>query len=242
MDTQRFIVERRTVTPGIPVWVLHLEGREGGPLVILQHGYQGNKEGVLPLGLQIAGRGYRVLLPDARMHGERRAPDFEARFGAEFERTFLEVIEGTSEDVCALIDRFGDGAPVGMVGISMGAFITYLTLTRDKRIQAAVPLIGSPLLWAPILLPPEEEARIAEINPADHPERFAPCALLIQHGELDELVPILPEYQLYERLRPFYTDTPDRLEFIPYPEAAHEVTAEMAAATLAWLDRFLRAG
>jgi pimeloyl-ACP methyl ester carboxylesterase len=172
------------------------------------------------------------------MHGERRAPDFEARFGADFERTFLEVIEGTAEDTSTLIDAFG-GGPVGMVGISMGAFITFLALTREKRIAAAVPLIGSPLLWAPVQLEAEEAARVAEINPAAHPERFPPCAVLIQNGEDDELVSIAPAAETYERLRPYYAETPERLRFVPYPGVAHAVTPEMVAETVAWLERFL---
>jgi pimeloyl-ACP methyl ester carboxylesterase len=238
VDSERYVLEKQAVPPGIPVWSLHPESRPDGPLVLLQHGYRGNKESVLAYGLQIAARGYRVVLPDARMHGERRAADFEARFEADFQRTFLEVLAGTAEDVSTLIDAFG-GGPVGMVGISMGAFITFLALTREKRIAAAVPLIGSPLLWAPIALAPEEEARIAEINPAAHPERFPPCAVLIQNGETDELVPVQPAAETYERLRPFYAETPERLQFIPYPNVGHEVTPEMASRTVAWLERFL---
>ncbi|MBW3622487.1 MAG: alpha/beta fold hydrolase [Armatimonadetes bacterium] len=235
---QRFLLEKRTISPGIPLWLLHPGSGDDRPLVILQHGYTGSKESVLAFGLQIAGRGYRVLLPDARLHGERRALDFEARFEAEFQRTFLEVIEGTAEDVRTLIDTFGNG-PVAMIGISMGAFITYLVLTHDPRIEVAVPLIGSPLLWAPIELAPEEEAHLREINPAAHPERFPPCAVLIQHGELDELVPIQPEYDLFERLQPHYREMPERLQFLPYAGIAHEVTQEMVATTLAWLEKFL---
>lgn len=238
MDSQRFLLEKQHVSPDIPIWLLHLEGRTAGPLVIVQHGYTGNKESVLTLGLQIAGRGYRVILPDARLHGERRTQDFEARFGADFERTFLEVIEGTAEDVSKLIDAFADG-PVGMVGISMGGFITHLTLTQDKRIEVAVPLIGSPSFWAPVRFSPEEAARLAEIDPAAHPEWYPPCAVLMQNGALDELVPIGPTYEMAARLQPYYADTPERLQFITYPDVAHDVTPEMVAATLKWLERFL---
>jgi pimeloyl-ACP methyl ester carboxylesterase len=241
VDSEKYVLEKRRVTPDIPVWDLHREGREDGPLVIVQHGYTGNKESVLTLGLQIAARGYRVLLPDARMHGDRRATDFEARFGADFMRTFLEVIDGTARDVSALIDAFAAG-PVGMVGISMGAYITYIALTRDPRIETAVPFIGSPALWSPVALTPEEEARVAEVNPSAHPERFPPCAVLIQNGVEDELVPFAPVAQTYEKLVPFYADTPERLQFIPYPGVGHEVIPEMAAAGMAWLARFLPVG
>ena len=241
MTHSRFVVEKQVVPPEIPIWRIAPEGKPDAPLVLLQHGYTGNKDSVLPFGFQIAGRGFRVILPDARMHGDRRPPDFAARFEIDFRRNFLEVVEGTAEDVTTLIDAFGNGRPVGVVGISMGAFITYLAVTRETRIHAAVPLIGSgDYLWLGVESgDPEFDRHVAEINPARHLDQFPPCALLIQHGELDELVPIQPDRDLYERLRPCYAVAPDRLHFIPYPDVAHEVTPGMVQATLLWLERFM---
>ena len=52
-------------------------------------------------------------------------------------------------DISDLIDRFSDDArtdcdSIGLGGISMGAFTTFLASTLEHRIRAAAPIIGSP--------------------------------------------------------------------------------------------------
>ncbi len=235
----RFVIEKTTLL-GVPLFRLQPEDRPDGPLLVLQHGLRGTKESVLNIGLTLAEGGYTVLLPDARMHGERSAPDFEERMKDDFERTLLEVMLGTADDLIALLEHFPN-RPIGMVGISMGGFITYLTLTRCRCVQAAVPLISSPDIWSPAALSPEEAVFLESVNPAQHPERFPPCALQIHHGEWDDIVPIGPERAFITQLRPYYQETPERLEFISYPAVGHEVTQEMVRSALAWMEHFLPA-
>jgi dienelactone hydrolase len=237
MEVQRFIVEKRRVNE-IPIWRILPDREEAFPLVILQHGYTGNKDSVLTFGLELAGEGYEVLLPDARLHGERMIPDFNERFAANFRKTFLSVVEGTAEDISTLIDYY-ERETASIVGISMGAFITYLLVTRDKRIAAAVPLIGSPdFTFGGVTSDEAFETHAAKMNPASHIDLIPPCAMLIQHGELDDLVSVEPDRFFYERLKPLYSDHPERLDFVAFPNAGHEVPQEMVANTLDWLARF----
>ena len=244
----RYQLERIDLDPGIPLWRLRLAdttqpapagGERGAPPVILQHGYTGAKEGLVTwFGPMLAQAGYDVLIPDAPLHGERRVADFEARFAADFRKTMFGVVREGADDFSRILDWTG-AKEAGVVGISMGAFISYLAVTRDPRIKAAVPLIGSGDFNWGRSDDAAYEVEIDTINPALHPANFVHCALLIQHGALDELVPVDVDRSLHEILKPHYADRPERLRYIEYPHAAHEVPSEMIDETVAWLKRFL---
>lgn len=226
-------VEEIIVEPRIPVRLVYNSGRPRGPLVVVLHGLGGSSESLLLPAMRMAEAGYRLALPDARLHGSRRSDEGDREFAADFPAAFGRVVEGTSDDVRAIIDALGcddNGSNrTGLIGVSMGAWISYLTASRDRRIVAAAPLIGSPYTYWP---------GTDEINPATHPERMPPCALLIQHGEEDALVPIETDRQFYRDLLPLYHEFPIRLEFIAYPGAGHEVTDQMAYRAAEWMWRF----
>jgi pimeloyl-ACP methyl ester carboxylesterase len=238
MESQRYIVEKRTVASAIPIWRIHPGERPDAPLIILLHGYTGDKESMLAYGFQAAANGYEVILPDARLHGDRKTADFEARFAADFHGSLLEVVEGTAQDVVALIDAFGKG-PSGVGGISMGAFATFRAISLDPRVSVATPLLGSPDYLFLGTAREDLEEWISRANPASQLDRFPPCALLMQNAEMDEIVPFESAHQPYERLRALYADCPERLEFIAYPNLRHVVLPEMIEATLRWFRRFL---
>jgi hypothetical protein len=45
--------------------------------------------------------------------------------------------------------------------------------------------------------------------------------------------------RFYEELRPFYGDESERLGLIVHPGVGHELSAEMWANAVAWLEKFL---
>ncbi|HEM1602687.1 TPA: hypothetical protein U0Y36_000427, partial [Listeria monocytogenes] len=76
---------------GIPV--LHISNSENAdqmlPTIIFYHGFTSQKELYLHYGYLLAQRGFRVVLPDAKLHGERLQganPEDQATF-------FWDVIE-----------------------------------------------------------------------------------------------------------------------------------------------------
>jgi hypothetical protein len=236
--------ERAEEVAGVPLLRLRPANRaeeSALPLVIAVHGFGGSKMQLLEAGRRIARLGCDVLLVDARLHGARRPYDFERRFYEDFPSAFGRVVEETAEDVRMLIDRCASpGVGVALVGVSMGAWISYLAASEDRRVTVLCPLIGSPYFyWQDYAATPAEQERIAARNVAAHPERLTHCALLIQHGEQDMLVPITPDRELYERLHPLYRDRPERLRFVTYPSVGHEVTPAMTEEVTVWLRKFL---
>jgi dienelactone hydrolase len=129
-------------------------GRSRRPVVIVLHGTGGSKDGMVPRLRELAARGFVAVAIDGRYHGERApAPaghmnpyqDAILRaFRTGGERPFL---YDTVWDVMRLIDYLEtrsdvDASRIGLAGISKGGMETYLAAAVDRRIAAAVPLIG----------------------------------------------------------------------------------------------------
>jgi pimeloyl-ACP methyl ester carboxylesterase len=235
-------IERRVIAgeEEIPILLLSSADRPEAPLVFFQHGYNSRKEDALPMLLDLAERGYRIVCLDARWHGARRLPDFEARFGADFPGSFLRVVEGTARDVTTVMDALG-AREAGFIGVSMGAYIAYWSVPREPRLQSVVALIGSPGFVGEIPDRPEMAAFMQQHGPIALAGRFPPRALLMINGELDEVVAPEGARRLYAALRPLYTDAPDRLVLRLDPLLGHAVTPEMWRDSFAWIERYLPA-
>ena len=74
----KVVVRKRTVG-NIPLLEVVAEDKiyEPLPLVIYYHGWQTAKELVLTQGRKLAAKNFRVLLPDATNHGERKTKTSE---------------------------------------------------------------------------------------------------------------------------------------------------------------------
>jgi uncharacterized protein len=236
----RFTVERRCIAGDeeIPVVILQPADCPEAPIVFFQHGYNSRKEEAVGVLLDLAERGYRIVCLDARWHGQRRAPDFEARFERDFPGSFLQVVEGTARDISTVMDALGANE-AGMIGVSMGAYIAYWCTPREPRLKAVVALIGSPGFVGEIPDRPDLAKRLHQDSPFALAERFPPRALLMINGELDDVVPPTGALRLYEALQPLYTEIPERLVLRLDPNLGHAVTPEMWRESFAWIERYL---
>jgi uncharacterized protein len=115
------------------------------PLVVFMHGYTSAKEHNLHYAFALAERGFRVILPDARHHGERISSNTPKTRDYEF----WNIVHEGINDVGAIVDwalenglASADNIVVG--GISMGAIITYGSLVKYSNITAACALMGTP--------------------------------------------------------------------------------------------------
>ncbi|WP_224248713.1 alpha/beta hydrolase family protein [Hyalangium gracile] len=225
---------------GAPVLVVHRDSREDAlrrGAVLFFHGLSGSKE-VHERELRLfAEHGLFAVGVDAVGHGERRYPDFEARFERSPEEAFLGVVQATAREVPALLDALvkEHGASpdrLGIGGASLGGYITYAALVEERRLRAAVPFIASPEWSLPL-----------PASPHQHLERFFPVALFSQTAGRDEVVRSSDTRRFHERLEPFYARAHERLCYREFPESAHmmrpqdwDVATRDAAE---WLVRFL---
>lgn len=96
---------------------------------MLLHGLMGSGAGLAGLGLvaALAGRGYRVILPDLRGHGDSGRPHDPARYPPDI----------LADDVLALVGHLGlDDYDLG--GYSMGGKLVLRLLARGARPARAV--------------------------------------------------------------------------------------------------------
>ncbi|EUJ33723.1 lipase/esterase [Listeria floridensis FSL S10-1187] len=115
------------------------------PLVIFYHGWQISKDLVLTQGRKLAARGFRVCLPDAPNHGERKQT-----LSPIPSVTFWNSIQGNLFEFETLRNYFEanklSNGWVGVGGLSMGGITTCALLTHYPDIQVAVCLMGEPAM------------------------------------------------------------------------------------------------
>lgn len=173
------------------------------PLVVYYHGWQSSKELNVTQARYLAQQGFRVLLPDAINHGERKQPVSKIP-----SLTFWQSIQTNLFEFSFIIDHFQKsglvGDVIGVGGTSMGGITTCALLTHHPEIKAAACLMGSPKLAAykdrivkhakelNRYLPQDYHELLNWIPNYDlslHPETLDGRSLFIWHGKQDLIVP-----------------------------------------------------
>ncbi|HHW48652.1 MAG TPA: alpha/beta fold hydrolase [Clostridiaceae bacterium] len=224
------------------------------PMVILFHGYLGQKEFVMAQAYNLARHGFFVVFPDAYNHGERNSgqtPDF------------IESVLKTTEEINTLIDCYEnddrvDISRVGIAGYSMGGCIVFNYLAGDdKRVKAAVPVIATPD-WISIIsidmvqvrlksigiaksdAEMEEYIRMAErLQPLNRFSAMKDIPMLILNGDVDPIIPIENVREFYKQLRELYTRKED-IKLIEYKETGHTDTIQMNMELAGWFKKYLK--
>lgn len=173
------------------------------PLIIYYHGWQSSKELNLTQARYLAQQGFRVLLPDAVNHGERKEPISKIP-----SLTFWQSIHSNLFEFGFIIAYFRKigfaGDVIGVGGTSMGGITTCALLTHHSEIKAAACLMGSPKLLAYQERIVEHAKRLNRYLPQDydellnwipnydlslHPETLQGRPLFLWHGKQDQIVP-----------------------------------------------------
>jgi hypothetical protein len=211
-------------------------GESPWPAVLWFHGFTADRNASRPK-LEALARLLAVGI-DAVGHGARRLPDFDRHFSGpkeETSRRFLELVTATVAEVPGLFDNLrdeglADERRLAVAGVSMGGYITYGAVIADRRIQAAVPLLGSPEWDHPD-------------SPHLHSGCFFPTALLSITAGADTDVPPDRARAFHRVLEERYRDAPDRLRYAEIEGAPHMMhPADWAGAVkeaVGWIARFL---
>jgi len=218
--------------------VLHLPGTESPPCVIASHGLLSSKnsEKYIALGERISKEGMGMLRFDFRGIGESE--------GGEEDHTISKKIVDLSSAIDFARSYPGLGGRIGLVGSSLGGFLSLNKASTDKEIKAVV-------IWATPLhmddlrskernedtpLPPEPffedlpKHRLLPLLP-----KVSHC--LVIHGEKDELVPVDQALEIFLNL-----NVPKELHIIG--GADHRLTDPLhrhraIELTVDWFKRYL---
>jgi dienelactone hydrolase len=242
------ISQEQAVVAGVPALLTFLGpaelAKEHGT-VLFYHGFGGAKERPAQYLTALAEAGFLAVSLDAVGHGERRFADFDTRFSDErwerdfagTETEFLQLIDATAAEIPAIIDEllardWATANRIGVAGRSLGGNVAYAAVLADRRVRAAVSVVGSPE-WT---LPWPE-------SPHQFPDRFYPAAIQAQAAEFDEHSPATQIRDFHIKLESFYTGDPSRNQYVEYHGAGHFLTPELNADScnrlVAWFDRWL---
>ncbi len=244
----------------IPVFEVYQEGQaeEQLPLIIFYHGWESRKERVLEYGYTLAKSGFRVVLPEAWNHGERKAT-----YGKEQDALdFWEVVVQNVRELPLISNYYisnhkAVAKKISVAGLSMGGITVSALLTQYDWIHAAAVLMGSP---APIafskwllqnytiegtalydLLDKEEVEKklmkLKAISLTRQPEKIANRPVYFWHGTEDPIVPMHLTRKFLEEIQA--ASFSEQVEFEFTKGAAHEVPREIILKTA---DFFKRTG
>ncbi len=218
------IGEHRFRVGPVPVLKVHGEPRPR-PAVIVLHGLRGSAELQRKELISLAAAGITAVALDAPHHGHRRDGWLEALDAAGMDdghARFLRLILDAVPEVSRVIDHLaaeGHG-PIGVLGISMGAYTALAVARADPRVAATVSILGSPD-WKPARSRETDEVRrLMGQAPVHAPEALTRAPLLLLNAGKDTSVP--PEAS-----RRFASTNAHRgVEYVEYPNSEHLMRAE----------------
>jgi fermentation-respiration switch protein FrsA (DUF1100 family) len=218
--------------------------------VILIHGLGGNRAQLLDDAAMLVEDGYGALLIDLRNSGSSE--------GSLTTMGYLEVLDIGGALAFLLAQPEDVPEHVGLLGHSMGGATALLAAARYPEIRAVIAestftsvednvsdsfkaLTGlPPFPFAPLVVwfgEREAGLEISQVSPLDRIKAISPRAVLIVHGELDELIPVKNAHQLYSA-----AGEPKELYVIP--SAGHSglpqaQPAEYRRRVVGFFDRYL---
>lgn len=240
----------------IPVLLVAKEEsrQEKRPLLIFYHGFTSAKEHNLHYAYYLAERGFRVALPDAKLHGERSKGYNQKQLSLRFWNIVMKSIAEAESIKEALVKKgLVDEDRIGMAGTSMGAITMLGAMTQYDWIKAGASMMGSPVYVQFAKYQVEELRKYnyelpytkEELNhqfemlePYDlslAPDKLKGRPLFFWHGRKDVVVPFHYAYEFYTRLKERHEDEGQDLTFIDDLDAGHQVTRAGVLQMVQWL-------
>ena len=230
---------------------------EALPVVVYFHGFTSAKEHNLTIAYLLAEEGYRVVLPDSELHGEREHDNTsELKKQISFWDIVLKNVKELDEIKRAL-DKAGMilNGRIGVAGTSMGGITTSAALSQYDWIKTAAILMGSPKIttFAKTLvesfkklgdLPVTDEqieALYDELERCDlslQPEKLNQRPLLFWHGQNDSVVPFDHSYTFYDEVKRDY-ENKEAIRFIKEKNRDHKVSRVAILETVKWFVKYL---
>jgi dipeptidyl aminopeptidase/acylaminoacyl peptidase len=227
----------RAVSDGKKIYgILHLPRNPSPPCVIASHGLFSSKESekFVAIGEFFSAQGIAVIRYDHQGCGESEGDLSETTVSSRIHD--LEAIIDLAAHHPLLGDRFG------LLGSSMGGFISIFTGAADHRVRA-LALWATPARLGGNKQDTEEEVALNDTFYKDAQKYDAQETIkdmgncLVLHGEADEVVPLSQARELYASAQP-----PKHLEV--FPKGDHRFTdpqqrRKAVKMSLEWFQKYL---
>ena len=142
------------------------------PLIFFVHGVASDKRQGIPLGYEMARKGFVFVSLDAILRGERADQKFDPSGGEAWESIYPEetwldelfimirMVQQIGLDLQVLIDHYQndpriDGEKIGFAGYSMGGWAAFYSSSINKKIKATASIGGAPCferIWENVVL------------------------------------------------------------------------------------------
>lgn len=208
----------------IPALELFKKGNEHSklPLIVFYHGWESRKERVLEQAYILARYGFRVVLPEAINHGERKS-DKDRKLNP---LDFWEHIQINIEEFPSIVEHYKknqiiDLNNISVAGLSFGGVTTSALLTQYEWIHSAAVLMGTPApkefsLW--VLKNHAQDGiqaydmidkeviinklnQLAPISLNLNPDKIANRPVYFWHGKSDPIVPFHITQSFIEKIK-----------------------------------------
>ena len=223
------------------------------PIVVFYHGWTGSKDRVVNIGVELAKRGMRAILPDQLLHGDRGV----RLIGGEI----WEIVANNIKELPIIKEEMRhrgllDEAKFGVAGLSMGGISTYALFNQYPDITAAASLMGNAdparfakwtisSIWMSASTKEQCEALEAEIEKnkpfldamslAKQPEHIHGRPLFLWHGTADDKVPYELNKEFYETIKD--EAYAENVEWHETPGGGHSVPHQVFEAVADFFQR-----
>lgn len=210
--------------------------------LVFYHGWGSDKERQIFRGNIFASYGYRVVLPEARYHGERNVEKLDHEDKEVEGKYILKVIMHNIEEAPSIFNYIEENYPgneIAVGGHSMGA-ITAGGLYAFKKDLKMAFIFNGINNWKELVRGvnelknqdkiDEREFRINEffldMNPMDSPESFKDRPLVLYNGEDDDVIDPAGQESFVNEVEKVYEDK-KLLDFKLFEMTGHQVTTQM---------------
>jgi uncharacterized protein len=231
---------------GIPIH--HFEPKESQfqfvPTVFIYHGWFSSKESYSFVGEILGAYGFRVIVPDAPLHGKRQA---ERNLQRDFWNVIIQSVDEFELLAHFAEERWGiSPADIAVVGSSMGGFAAAGIFAEYTSLKCLVSINGSGA-WEiseqvfrqmdgrpPATL--HELTEIRQFDPLHKIGHLPTRPILLQHGDSDSIIPIDGQREFYRQLVSHYGERYAHLvKFQEIPRMNHYMSLGMFEDVVGWL-------
>ncbi len=215
---------------------------ETNKTLVFYHGWGSDNERQIFRGNIFASYGYRVVLPEARYHGERNEEKLDHGDKEVEGKYILKVIMHNIEEAPSIFNYIEEnytGSEIAVGGHSMGA-ITAGGLYAFKKDLKMAFIFNGINNWKELVRGvnelknqdkiDEREFRINEffldMNPMDSPEAFKDRPLVLYNGEDDDVIDPAGQESFVKEVEKVYEDK-KLLDFKLFEMTGHQVTTQM---------------
>ncbi len=238
----------RRVLAGIPC-LIELPDLPQFPLkavTLVLHGAYDSKEGKLGVYAALCAQGVAVVIPDAALHGERKAEGLTPEQMGERNYVWTAAARTSRQlpDLIGALQSELGTLPVWVVGSSMGGYSAQYLALYEKRVSRVACLISAGVWLEPQVTDPEARDYLDRCRPVEQARRAPATWLLLQNGADDPLFPAEVVERTAEAYRQAYAAAgcPERFEARMYPGVAHYTSMQMRDDAVAFLLAGLEGG